>query len=275
MFVTLLTVVLLQPSSPPATTEAMKAFADAKAAYEKQDNDKALAAFDRAIALDGSSADFHHGRCQTLARLQRHAEGIESCSKALQLRPDDAATLIDRGHYHINLRQLDPALADLTRAETMKKDDYGLFYHLALARYINGEFAKAADVYEQCVRTAQSPDNRMSCQAWQYLALVRAGRRADAQRLLDGFSPDPQQTPNAYVERLLLFKGTRTEEQVATLMQKDALQLPTVAYSIGIWHLLNGRDRQAREYFQKALTPPAQPTAFGAVASHFELQRTR
>jgi tetratricopeptide (TPR) repeat protein len=275
MLGTLLTVVLLQPSAPPATTEAMKAYAEARAAYDKQENEKALASFERAIALDGANADFHHGRCQVLARLQRHADAIESCSKALQLRPDDAAPLIDRGHYHINLRQLDAALDDLTRAGSMKKDDYGLFYHLALARYMNGEFAKAADAYDGCVRTAPSPDNRMSCQAWQYLALVRAGRHADAQRLLEAFAPAPEQASNAYVARLLLFKGARTEAEVAALMQKDALQLPTVAYSIGVWHLLNGRENQAREYFHKALTPPAQPTAFGSVASYFELQRMK
>jgi tetratricopeptide (TPR) repeat protein len=266
----LLVVLLLQPS--PA---AVKAFEEGNAAFEKRENDKALAAYDRAIELDPRVADYHLARCRTLARLQRHEDAVGSCSTAIELQPDHAAALIERGHFYINLRRLDLALADLTRVDAMKKEDYGLFYHLALARYLNGEFAKAADAYEGCVRTAPTPDNRTACQAWQYLALARAGRKADAQRLLDDFAPDPTQAPSAYIDRLLLFKGAKTEDEVAKTMEKDAVQLPTVGYSIGIWHLLNGRDARAREYFDKAVTPPAQPTAFGAVASHFELKRMK
>ena len=56
-------------------------------------------------------------------------------------------------------------------------------------------------------------------------------------------------------------------------MAKDALQQATVGYSVGVWHLLNGREQQARIYFEKAMAPPAQLTGFGAVASYFELQR--
>lgn len=276
MIASVLIALLLQaPPSQAAPSEALKAFQDGNAAYEKLENDKALAAYDRAISLDSKNPDFHQARARTLARLQRHADAIDECTKVLELRPNDAAALIDRGHYSINLRKLDQAFADLTRVEAMKKDDYGLFYHLALARYMNGEFAKAAEIYDGCVRTAQTPDNRTSCQAWQYVALSRAGRKAEAQKLLEAFTPDSKQAPSAYIDRLLLFKGAKTEEEVAKTMEKDALQLPTVAYSIGIWHLLNGREQKAREYFTKALTPPAQQSAFGAVASYFEVQRMK
>jgi tetratricopeptide (TPR) repeat protein len=261
-----------QATSPPA---AMEAYSQGQAAYEKQENAAALAAFDRAIALDARNADFHHARCRTLARLQRHAEGIESCSTALQLRPDNAPILIDRGHYYINVRKLDPALADLTRVAATKLEDYGLYYHLALALYVKGEFAKAADAYVGCVRTAQNAENRMSCQAWQYLALARAGRKDEAKALLDGFTPNPAATVNAYTDRLLLFKGVKTEEEVAAAMAKDGLQQATVGYGIGVWHLLNGREQQARGYFEKAIAPPAQLTGFGAVASFFELERMK
>lgn len=271
----LLALLLQVPAQTGGPSEALKAYEEGNAAYEKQENDKALAAYDRAIALDGKNADFHHARGRALARLQRQAEAVESCSKALTLRADDAATLIDRGHYYINLKKLDLALVDLNRVEAMKKDDYGLFYHLALARYLTGDYAKAAQTYDGCLRTAQTPDNRTSCQAWQYLALARAGRKADAQKLLDAFAPEPNQAPSAYIDRLLLFKGAKTEEEIAKTMAKDAIQLPTVAYSIGIWHLLNGREQKAREYFEMAVTPPAQQTAFGAVASSVELGRMK
>lgn len=270
-----LAVFLQAPIQPATASEAVRAFEEGNTAYQKRENAQALSAFDRAIALDPKNADFHLARCRTLARLQRHEEAIGSCSTSVELRPGDAAALIDRGHFYVNLRKLDLALADLTRAEGLTKDDYGLFYHLALARFLNGEFGKAAEAYEGCVRTAGTPDNQTSCKAWQYLALRRAGRQADAQALLDGFTPDPGQAPSAYIDRLLLFKGTKSEEEVAKTMEKDPLQRSTAAYGIGVWHLLNGRPQKAREYFEKALAPPAQLSAFGAVASYVELQRMK
>jgi hypothetical protein len=42
-----------------------------------------------------------------------------------------------------------------------------------------------------------------------------------------------------------------------------------------MWHLLNGRENRAREYFEKATTPPAQMSAFGSVAAYYELQRMK
>jgi hypothetical protein len=56
-------------------------------------------------------------------------------------------------------------------------------------------------------------------------------------------------------------------------MEKDNLQLPTVAYGLGVWHLVNRREAKAREYFEKATSPPALPSAFGSVAAFYELRR--
>src|SRR5262245_11370200 len=268
-------IVMLVTLLAQAPSDAIKAFEEGKAAFTKAENDKALAAFERAIALDPKNAEYHYARCRTLPRLQRHQEAIASCTTALELRPNDPETLIERGHYYLNLRQVDRALADLERVEAMKNDDYALWYHLALGRYLNGDFARAAATYDHCVRTANTPANQVSCKAWQYLALRRAGRDADAGKLLDTFTLDPKQEVNAYVDRLLLFKGEKTEADAAKRMEQDALQLPTAAYGIGMWHLLNGRDAKAREYFEKASAPPAQPSAFGAVASDVELKRMK
>jgi tetratricopeptide (TPR) repeat protein len=184
--------------------------------------------------------------------------------------------LLERGHFLINTRKADRALPDLLLARTLNADAYGVAYHLALANYLAGDYPKAAAEYENCVATAKTEDNRIACSAWQYLALRRAGRQDDAARVLERATPDVKvQSSTAYLDRLLLFKGVKTEEEVAKAMEKDNLQRPTVAYGIGVWHLLNGRDAQAREYFQKAVSPPAQQSAFGSVAAYYELQRMK
>ena len=257
-----------------ATADARKVFEEANALYEKTENDKALAAYDRAIALDSKQPDFYLGRCRTLARLQRHTDAIASCTDALQLNPEFAAALLDRGHFLINARQVERAVPDLTRARALNADDYGVAYHLALAHYILGNYQTAADEYPNCVANAKTDDNRMACSAWQYVALLRAGRTAEAAKVLERATPDATvQSSVAYLDRLLLFKGVKSEGEVAKLMEKDNLQLATVAYGVGVWHLLNGRQASAREYFEKATSPPAQQSGFGSVAAYYELRR--
>lgn len=264
------------PAPAPATPggDARKAFEEGNALFEKASLAEALAAFDRAIALDAQQADFHHGRCRTLARLQRQEEGITSCTRALELRPDFAAARLDRGHYYINARKLDLAFPDLLRARDLKADRYGVAYHLALAHYLRGEFTEAAAEYEHCVANAKTLDNTIACSAWQHVTLRRAGRPEEAAKVLERATPGLALTGNtAYLDRLLLFKGVKTEDEVASTMEKDAVQLATVGYAVGVWHLVNGREARAREYFRKATSPPAQLSAFGSVAAYYELQR--
>ena len=259
-----------------AAAEARKAFEDANALFEKTENDKALAAYEKAIALDAKQPDYHVGRCRTLARLMRHKEAIDSCTDAVKLDPNHAQALLERGHFLINVRQADKALPDLLQARKLGADPYGVAYHLSLAYYVTGDFTRAAEEYEQCYPNAKTDDNRVACLAWQYVALVRAGRKAEAAKILERITPETKvQSSVAYLDRLLLFKGIKNEEDVAQVMQKDNLQLPTVAYGIGVWHVVNGRQARAREYFEKATAPPAQQSGFGSVASYYELQRMK
>jgi tetratricopeptide (TPR) repeat protein len=259
-----------------AAADAKKAFEEGNALFEKTENEKALAAYERAIALDSKQPEFHVGRCRTLARLMRHTEAIASCSDALAIKPDFAPALLERGHFLINTRQVERAVPDLVRAKALKADTYGVAYHLALAYYLSGDYRKASDEYENCFPNAKTDDNRIACTAWQYVALLRADRKAEAAKVLARVTPDLSvQSSAAYLDRLLLFKGVKTEEDVASAMAKDNLQLPTVAYGVGLWHLLNGREAKAREYFEKATAPPAQQSGFGSVASYYELQRLK
>jgi tetratricopeptide (TPR) repeat protein len=271
-----LTFLATLPQAQDTAAAARQAFDEAEALFGKTENDKALAAYERAIALDGTKPEYHVGRCRTLARLMRHQDAIASCTDALKLDPKNAQALLERGHFLINVRQAEKALPDLIKARERGADAYGVAYHLSLAYYVTGDFKKAAEEYEQCHPNAKTDDNRVACLAWQYVALLRAGRKADADKILERVTADTKvESSVAYLDRLLLFKGTKTEEEVAQRMAKDNLQLPTVAYGLGVWHLVNGREAKAREYFEKATAPPAQQSGFGSVASYYELQRMK
>lgn len=256
--------------------DARTVFQQANALFEKTENEKALAAYDRAIALDPKQPEYYVGRCRTLARLMRHKEAIDACTQALKIDPNNAQAFLERGHFLINVRQAEKALPDLLQARKLGADAYGVAYHLSLAYYVTGEFKRAAEEYEQCYPNAKTDDNRVACLAWQYVALLRAGRGTDADKLLERVTPVMKvESSAAYLDRLLLFKGLKQEADLVQTMQKTNLGLPTVAYGIGVWHLVNGRPDRAREYFEKATTPPAQQSGFGSVASYYELQRMK
>jgi len=263
------------PAQVQASSPARQAFERAEAHFARNENEEALAAYDEAIALGPARAEYYAGRGRTLARLRRYDETFAAFAQALRLAPGDPRLLRDRGHYYINVRKLDLAISDLERAESLDKDDFGIYYHLALAYYLTGDFTKAAETYEACVRTAASDDDRVACYAWQYPSLVRAGREADAKALLARITPSLDVKENtSYLDRLLLFKGVRTEAEVVAEMDVSPLNRSTVGYGVGLWHLLNGRTDLARAYFEKASSGDYWP-AFGYVAAEIELKRMR
>jgi tetratricopeptide (TPR) repeat protein len=273
--VVLLSTALLQAPAPQAPADAKAAYEKATAHFDKNENGQALEAYDLAIRLDPTKPDPFVGKGRTLARLRRYDEAFAAYGEALKLAPDSAMILRYRGHNYINVRKLDLALADLSRAESMNRNEFGIYYHLGLAYYLTGDYAKAAQAYDGCVRTSKTDGDRVSCWAWQYPALVRAGRKAEADAILAKLTPGMDVGENAaYLDRLLLFTGVRTEDEVATTLTAAPLNQSTTGYSLGLWHLLNGRPEKAKEYFEKA-TKSETWQAFGYIAAEMELKRIK
>ena len=261
--------------APSTPSEAKQAFDKATAHFDKNENEAALSAYDLAIKLDPSKPEHFVGKGRTLARLRRYDEAFVAYGAALKLAPNDAMTLRYRGHNYINVGKLDLALADLTKAESIKKDEFGIYYHLALAYYLTGQYAQAAEAYNGCVRTSKTDGDRVACWAWQYPSLVRSGRTADADAILAKVAPGMEVGENApYLDRLLLFKGVKTEDQVAATLRASALDVSTAAYGLGLWHLLNARPELAKAYFQKATSSDAWQ-AFGYIAAATELKNMK
>ena len=94
-------------------------------AYLRGDHERALAEFDRAIALNPDSAGAHNNRGLALVKLNRHKEALKAFNRTVELNPthavgwcNKAAVLIDLQRYDEALPaaeqaiQLDPSLAD-------------------------------------------------------------------------------------------------------------------------------------------------------------------
>lgn len=230
------------------------------------------------------------------AYLGRFREAIAVYTRALERHPDDPRLLRHRGHRHLTLRRFDLAAADLERAAALVRGtpdevepdglpnargiptstlQSNVWYHLGLARYLRGDFAGALAAYRQCELVSKNPDMLAATVYWLHLTLLRLGRETEAAAVLVPVRADWELYENHSYHRLLLFfKGERAAEALLAEAgaEESGLDLATVAYGIGAWHLAHGRRDAARALFERVVAG-AQWPAFGYIAAEAELAR--
>jgi len=246
------------------------------------------------FAKDPGSVDGAIALGRRHAALGQFREAIEVYTRALATHPKDARLHRHRGHRYITVRELDRAVADLTRAAQLvegRPDEpepdsepsrppsatlqFSVFYHLGLAHYLEGDFASAAKAYRRCLERARGSDDRLvSVTDWLYMTLRRQGRAEEAARLLEPIRADLAVSQDrSYLNRLLLYKGVYTPEDLLRA-GGDPLTRDTYGYAVGNWHLYNGRKDEARAALERVVASPQWP-AFGHVAAEADLARMR
>lgn len=230
------------------------------------------------------------------AYLGRYREAIAIYTRAIELHPDDARLYRHRGHRYLTVRELDNAIADFERAATLTAGhpdevepdglpnargiptstlQFNIWYHLGLAHYVRGDLEAALAAYRSCMDVSVHPDSVVATAYWLHMTLRRLGRDAEAAELLERIDVDMDIIESvAYLDLLLLHKGARTFEDIVGPSGDEAtLQSTTAAYGLGVWHLLNGREAQARAMFEQVTTARNQWAAFGFLAAEAELAR--
>ena len=232
-----------------------------------------------------------------LAYLGHYRAALTAFTDALARHPGDARLLRHRGHRYITIRELDAAVEDFTRAATLvwgMPDEvepdgqpnalgiptstlqFNIWYHLGLARYLQGDFERAVSAYRECLAVSTNPDALVATRYWLYRTERRLGRDTAAAAVLEPITADLEVIENdAYHRLLLLFRGdARADDLLASARSGDAIQNATLAYGVGAWLLVNGDSARAREVFQEILAGP-QWAAFGYLASEAEVARVR
>ncbi len=228
-----------------------------------------------------------------LAYLGRYRDAIAAFTEGLEKHPKSYRLLRHRGHRYITVRELDKAIADLTRAADLIKgvpdevepdgapnaqnkprstNHSNIWYHLALAHYLKGDFGGAADAWGRCVEFSRGNDDMLVATSyWLYLSRRRAEREADAARVLEAIHPKMDVIENfAYHRLLLMFKGEVTEEQVRGGAGEGEIADATVGYGVGAWRLIRGDGTGARAMFERVIEGPNW-AAFGYIASEAEI----
>ena len=130
------------------------------------------------------------------AYLGGYREAVAIYTRALERHPGEPRLLRHRGHRYLTLRRLDLAAADLERAAALvrgKSDEVepdglpnahsvptstlqsNVWYHLGLARYLQGDFPAALAAYRECERASANADMRVA--TWHDARAVRAHPR--------------------------------------------------------------------------------------------------
>ncbi len=232
-----------------------------------------------------------------LGYLWRIHEAIDIYSRGIAAHPTFAPLYRHRGHRYITLRQFDKAVADLERAATLieGKPDvveedgqpnaknipltstaFNVWYHLALARYLQGDFEAALLGWQQTLKHCRGfDDNVVAVTDWMYMTLRRLGRDAEAAALLENIKPGLEMIENtAYYRRLLMYKGLLQPDDLLNTDKASELDLATYGYGVGNWHWYNGNRAKAVEIFTRVTAGPYWP-AFGHIAAEVDLARMK
>jgi len=282
LFATAVTSLLGQPLEP----ESMPP--EAAARMERQ-LEQAMVSW----AADRDDADALIWAGRRTAYLGRYREAIAIFSEGIERHPDDARMYRHRGHRYLTVREIDRAIADLETAarlmagqpDAVEPDGLpnarnvptgtlhsNVWYHLALARYLEGDFDRAAAGFARARDAVANADNLVAASHWLYLSLRRAGRPAEAEAVLQPITPDLDVIENQDYHRLLqMYRGERSAAELLA----SAGAGPggsAVRYGVGAWYFVNGRRRDATAVWRSIVAGPDWP-AFGHLAAEAELAR--
>lgn len=229
------------------------------------------------------------------AYLGEYRAAIETFTEGLDRFPEDPRFHRHRGHRFLTVREPDRAAEDLERGlelasgtpDQVEPDGlpnvlgiplstlhFNLWYHLALARYVQGDWDGAVDAWTACMEVSGNPDLQVATSYWLFLALHRAGHPEEAARLLEDLPDAGEIIENDSYHRLLtLFRGDLTAEDILQPGELGTLGGATTAYGVAMHHLLQGRTDEARALFQRILDEPEQWAAFGYLAAEAEVAR--
>lgn len=229
-----------------------------------------------------------------LGYLGRFRDAIAWYSDAIERHGGHPKLLRHRGHRWLTIRRLDQASRDLRLASSALAEfadevepdgmpnaldqpvsslHSNVWYHLALADYLRGEFESALAAAEAGMRVSTNPDRLVSQAYWLYLILRRLGRTGEAGAVLESIAPESEVIENhAYLRLLLVFKGLSSEEAMLEDGQ-GGIEAVTVAYGLGMRALLDGDRPSAVIWFDRAVSGQAW-AAFGYLAAEAELARS-
>ncbi len=233
-----------------------------------------------------------------LGYLSRFQDAVDVFTDGLRNFPVSAKLFRHRGHRYISLRKFDLAIADLQKADSLTEGmileiepdgqpnkintplsttQFNIYYHLALAYYLKGDFENAKKAYFKCLATCNNDDLLVATVDWLYMTYRRTGQLDNAAKLLQQVTDSMTIVENdSYYERCKMYQGKVAPNKLLSVSIADLdqaeLAMATQGYGVGNWFLYNGDTTQALAVFKQVVSGK-HFGAFGFIAAEAELAR--
>ena len=285
-----------QPAKPEATSLAGKPLFVPATIPNRPKLDADLAQAEKTLAANPKDAEAIIWVGRRLGYLWRYNDAIAMFTKGIELHPDNPKFYRHRGHRYISIRQFAKAQADFEKAAQLikgKPDEiepdgapnpagkprstlqFNIWYHLGLAYYLQGDYAKAYEAYVECMKVSTNDDAVTATSDWMWMTLMRLNRKADAAKVLERITPKMDILENgSYHRRLLMYQGLEKPEALLDTAKADDTTIATQGYGVGNYYYVTGNTAKAREVFEK-VTSGGGWNAFGYIAAEADLRRMR
>ncbi|MGE3490544.1 MAG: tetratricopeptide repeat protein [Vicinamibacterales bacterium] len=285
-----------QTGKPEAMSLAGKPLMVPATIPNKQKLDADLAQAEKTLAANPKDAEAIIWAGRRLGYLWRYNDAIAMFTKGIELHPNNPKMYRHRGHRYITVRQFARAQADFEKAAQLFKGQpdeiepdgapnpagqprstlqFNVWYHLALARYLQGNYAGAHDAWVECMKVSNNDDSIVATSDWLWMTLMRMNRKADAAKVLERITPKMDILENtAYHRRLLMYKGLEKPEALLSTDTPDPTQIATQGYGVANYYFVMGDTGRARQVLNTIVSGSGW-NAFGYIAAEADLQRMK
>ena len=237
---------------------------------------KAATAAVEANPCDGN-AWMKKGHAYAHISMMREAE--ECYAMAISCDPFNWEYYRHRAHRFLSCWRFQDAAADFTIASRLNPNDWNVWYHLGLSYFLLGNYEKAVVAYAKCYEITDAEQELIAISDWYYITLMRLGRTADAQAVLDRITDSMAPGENtAYYARLLMYKGLKQPEELLSADPEKTtdLELVTMGFGIANWYLFHGDSAKAYEIMERVVEAGDKSNcyfAFAYLASKVDLTK--
>jgi tetratricopeptide (TPR) repeat protein len=260
--------------SSSALAQSIQYTSPAGVEYRSNRDTGAVARAEQAVAADPRNVRKIIDLGVAQSGVLQFREAIATFTKGIAIEPDNAMLYRWRGHRYLSVRELDRAMADLTRGYALDSLNYGVLYHLGIVRFARGDFNAAVDAFQRSIQRPPNAGELGGSTDWLWMSLMRAGRTTEAAAHL-ARRPDTVSAGNAYTTRLRLYRGETTPDQVFTPADTAGVQVATLSYGLGNWFLVKGDTANAITWFERSVAAKNGWAGFGFILSEVELRRLR
>jgi tetratricopeptide (TPR) repeat protein len=123
----------------------------------KGDNERAIADYSKAIALNPKDADFYSNRSAAYFNVGKFDHAIADASKAIALKPENPGAYYNRGYFYNSIGNRERAIEDYSKAIELNSEDADFYANRGFVYFLQGDKDKALADYRKALEL--QPEN--------------------------------------------------------------------------------------------------------------------